>query len=270
MSRSFPENVCRILMIGNSFCMNYIDELYGMAKAVGVECRVTSVVAGACTLVQHWTWHESGEKRYQVFIRDAAGSRSLHDMGLDDCLALDEWDVISYQDGEYYYRLDGFESAKAHTEPYLGNLVAYVRGRFPAADHYFHQVWAYQVGYYRPEKSPFRVETQEAQAVMHRDLRALTLEACERHSLLRMPSGDAWLYARADSRVGDNLCLRDCEHESDLGGGRYLNACVWFETLFGESCVGNPYRPPYALDETRVTALQEAAHRAVREARGTP
>ncbi len=269
MEHASRETVRRILMIGNSFCMNYINELYGMAKTVGVECRITSVIAAACTLVKHWTWCEGGEKHYEVLIRDANGLRSLRDMGLDDCLALDEWDVISYQDGEYYYRLDGFEAARNHTEPYLGNLVAYVRGRFPEADHYFHQVWAYQVGYYRPEKSPFRVETDEAQAVMHRDLRALTLEACERHGLLRVPSGDAWVYARADSRVGDSLCLGDCEHESDLGGGRYLNACVWFEVLFGESCIGNRYRPSYALDETRVTALQEAAHKAVREASDT-
>ena len=103
---------------------------------------------------------------------------------------------------------------------------------------------------------------------MHRDLWALTLEACEAHGLGRIPGGDAWTLARADARVGDTLCLADCEHDGDLGGGQYLNACVWFETLFGRSCVGNSFRPAYALSEEKISALQSAAHRAVADAYG--
>ena len=75
---------------------------------------------------------------------------------------------ISYQDGEYYYRLEGFESARAHMEPYLGNPVDYVRGSFPRAVHLFHQVWAYQVGDDRPEKSPFRVPDAATQVAAAR------------------------------------------------------------------------------------------------------
>jgi hypothetical protein len=33
---------------------------------------------------------------------------------------------------------------------------------------------------------------------------------------------------------------------------------VWFEVLFGISCVGNTYRPDYPLAEERIAALQEA------------
>ena len=171
--------------------------------------------------------------------------------------------MISYQDGEYYYRLYGLDAAREHMEPYLGNLVGYVRGKFPQASHWFHQVWAYQVGYDRPAKSPFKVLDAEVQAIMHRDLRAMTREACEAHQLGMIPSGDAWALARADARVGDTLCAPDCEHDGEAEGGQYLNACVWFETLFGLSCLGNAYRPPYQLAEDRITALQEAAHRAV-------
>lgn len=262
------DGVRNILMIGNSFCQRYLHELYGMAEAVGIRCRITSVVAGACTLEQHWRWCRDGERHYLVITRDAEGYRTAEGLGLDDALALADWDAISYQDGEHYYRLEGLEAARAHTEPNLGNLVDYVRGRFPRASHWFHQVWAYQVGYDRPEKSPFKVPDAEAQAVMHRDLRTLTLEACEAHGLGRIPGGDAWALARADARVGDTLCISDCEHDGDVGGGQYLNACVWFETLFGRSCVGNAFRPAYELAEEKITVLQKAAHRAVAEAYG--
>ena len=261
--------VFKILMIGNSFCQFYIDELYGMARAADIECKIVSVIAGACTLQRHWTWYESNEKNYTMLIFDENGSSSVNDMGLDDCLAQDEWDVISYQDGEYYYRLGGLEDARKNTEPYLTNLVRYIRGRFPDAVHVFHHVWAYQTGYYRPQKSPFKVETCEAQNKMHEDLSSIALEACQRHGLFRIPSGDAWRIARQDVRVGDTLCMPDCEHDGELQGGQYLNACVWFETLFGRSCIENPFSPAYALPAEKITALREAAHRAVADVYGS-
>jgi len=258
-----PNKVFKILMIGNSFCQFYIDELYAMAHSVGIECKFVSVIAAACTLQQHWTWLVNQEKKYKVLTYDKNGASTVQEMGLGDCLGQEEWDVISYQDGEYYYRLGGLENARKNTEPYLENLVGYIRGKFPEAIHVFHHVWAYQTGYFRPEKSPFKVENAEVQNKMHDDLRLIALEVCKRHDLLRVPSGDAWKIARCDARVGDTLCMPDREHDGEAEGGQYLNACVWFETLFGTSCIGNGFRPAYALPEEKRMALQEAAHKAV-------
>ena len=250
----------KILMIGNSFCYMYRHVLYGLAKAAGIECRVCCATAPACTLEQHWTWHEKGEKRCDLTVVDASGESVRKGLGLDECLdAEDAWDGISLQDGEYYYRLYGFSEARAHMEPFLGNLAAYIRERFPAARLFFQQVWAYQVGYYRPNKSPFCVPDPGAQEIMHRDMRALAVEACQNHGLIRIPSGDAWAASRADPRIGDNLCMSDNEHDGELG--QYLNACVWFETLFGLSCIGNPFPTP--LPRETADALQTAAHQAV-------
>ena len=57
--------------------------------------------------------------------------------------------------------------------------------------------------------------------------------------------------------------MSDTSHDGDIGGGQYLNACVWFETLTGQSCVGNAFRPDYELSEEMITMLQNAAHIAV-------
>ena len=72
--------------------------------------------------------------------------------------------------------------------------------------------------------------------------------------------------------MGDVLCNRgaksDNYHDGEEGGGQYLNACVWFETLTGQSCIGNTWRPDtYELSESMIAALQQAAHRAVAESR---
>ena len=66
----------------------------------------------------------------------------------------------------------------------------------------------------------------------------------------------------------DSVTARDAYIYLDGAGGQYLNACVWFETLTGQSCIGNTWRPDtYELSESMIAALQQAAHRAVAESR---
>ena len=67
---------------------------------------------------------------------------------------------------------------------------------------------------------------------------------------------------------GEGDYLRD----GDVGGGQYLSACVWFETLTGRSCIGNTFRPVYKLEDKKyllseemIEVLQNAAHQAVKE-----
>jgi hypothetical protein len=57
-----------------------------------------------------------------------------------------------------------------------------------------------------------------------------------------------------------------------VGGGQYLNACVWFEVLTKQSCMGNPFVPSYycqddgktyTLTDKQLYALQKAATTAV-------
>ena len=69
--------------------------------------------------------------------------------------------------------------------------------------------------------------------------------------------------------IGDTLCNKnglrsgDNYHDGDTGGGQFLNACVWYEVITGESCLENEFVPMYGLEETKITAIKEAAHQAV-------
>ena len=47
------------------------------------------------------------------------------------------------------------------------------------------------------------------------------------------------------ARLASNNGAGDYNHDGDIGGGQYLNACVWFEVVTGESCIGNTYVPTY-------------------------
>ena len=79
------------------------------------------------------------------------------------------------------------------------------------------------------------------------------------------------------ARLAVNGGEGDYLHDGDVGGGQYLSACVWFETLTGRSCVGNPFRPVYKLkdkeyflSEELIEILQNAAHQAVQELPSNP
>ncbi len=262
------DDVMNILMIGNSFCYYYVEELYGIAKAAGVNMKVCNLYYSGCKLNQHWSWWKNDESNYHYFETDEDGRQKHEGYSLRRALARENWDVISFQQSSAMVRTD-LESAKNNSYKYLTDLLNYVKGQFPQSKYYFHHTWAYQVGY---DRSGFVVDTVEKQTTMANLCRDFALAVCEDYSMTRIPSGDAWQYARKDSRVGDNLCNRgsksDNYHDGEEGGGQYLNACVWFETLTGQSCIGNSYRPTnYTLSSAQINGLQEAAHRAVAESR---
>ncbi len=261
------DDVINVLMIGNSFCYYYVEELYGIAKAAGIEMKVCNVYYSGCSLKQHWTWWKMNESNYQYFETDGDGRRKIFDStNLLACLRRENWDVISFQRGSKDYP----SGKKEDTYRHLGDLLDYIKGQFPQSTYYFHHTWAYQVGY---DRNGVVMASAEQQAKSAAEKKVTSLEFCRDFNLIMIPSGDAWQYARQDSRIGDILCNRgaksDNYHEGEEGGGQYLNACVWFEVITGQSCLGNTWRPAnYKLSESMITGLQEAAHRAVAESRG--
>ena len=93
-----------------------------------------------------------------------------------------------------------------------------------------------------------------------------------------VPSGAAWSYARNGVEIdgttykieasSTGILTKDFFHDGEIPGGQYLNACVWYEVLTGNTCIGNTWRPSYALDESRALALQQIAHKAVADLYG--
>ena len=264
------DDVINVLMIGASSSYYYVEELHGIAKAAGVNMKVCNVYYSGCSLKQHWTWWKLNESHYQYFETDDNGRRKVLDpTNLNACLARENWDVISFQQAVQSSKGD-LEHAKNTHYKYLSDLYEYVKEQFPQSKFYWHQRWAYQVGY---DRNDLVIDSVEKQTEMARWYKEFAVAVCQDFPLTRVPTGDAWQYARQDERVGDVLCNRgsksDNYHDGDEGGGQYLNACVWFETVTGKSCIGNTWRPnSYQLSEEKITALQLAAQRAVAESKG--
>ena len=268
------DDTLNLLMIGNSGCYYFVEELYGLAEAAGIKMRVCNVYYSGCNLNQHWTWWKSGEANYTYYTTDENGRVPTEGCNLEYCLQQQNWDFISLQEsGTGKLRSLSVETFLNDRTQYLDDLYGYLREQFPMSKLYWQQNSAYQVGY----NMSFEVSGLEDQRKDTVNFRELAIAISQKYNVDWIPSGEASMIVRENGY--DNLCARlgkganhegDYYHNGDIGGGQYLTACVWFEMLTGQSCIGNSYRPVYTyqgqtfeLDEGFVVQLQEAAHQAV-------
>ena len=273
------DGIMNILLIGNSYSYYWCDELYGMLAAAGHEdAKVYNVYYSGCSFDKHWNWLVNRENNYQLFCNDKNGRKKEDGVGMTYCLSRQNWDVISFQQsGKYVYGTNGSEeNLRNSVAEHLPLLYKYVHDRYPEAKYYWLQSWVHEIG--EGSKGLATLEQQKAVTSWHRNV---AKEVCGKYGFVRVPCGDAWEAVRHDpmireggftltTRVQKGKQIDDLSHDGDMGGGQYLNACVWFETLTGQSCVGNSFRPEYVLDgkdvslsEQKITLLQNAAHEAV-------
>lgn len=248
------DDTLNILMIGSSFCYYYVEELYGMLTAAGIKAKVCNVYYSGCPLEKHWTWWKSGDANYEYYEMDENGRRKGGNNGLvnlDYCLAQANWDIISLQESTGKIFKIGAEAHLPASETYWKELIDYLMEQYPMSRHLWHQTWSNQVEY-GEEGKPMTPELQESQQT---EMENFAKGVCDYYKgeLERVPSGRAWqicrrkygydyLTCRLKSRNGEG----DGTHDGDIGGGQYLNACVWYEVITGKSCVGNSFVPTYS------------------------
>ncbi len=264
-----------VLFIGSSSCYYYIDELYGLYEAAGYKnVTLCNVYYSGCMLKQHWEWLRGGEAKYEFFITDSSGRRSAKNVDLKYCLKYKNWDHISLLQSTGVIYSQGEEAYRKTIFPYLKNLMEYLRQRFPEAQYYWQQGWTQELGK--------DLHTTEAQIAATGIYRRVAETAAADYNMTWAPLGEAWDLVRGNPIIyegGKNLTTRiflgkpdhdDLSHDGDVGGGQYLNACVWFEMLTGDSCLDNTFMPQYSfegkdlsLSEEKITLLKNAAHAAV-------
>ena len=276
------DGVIDVLMIGNSFCTYFTEELYALAAAAGVKMRVCNLYYGGCSLEQHYTWWQTDNAPYTFYNVDENGRVATKDVSLEWALAQGEWDILSIQEVSSRLRHISAEEGLAMTQTYRDALIPYLRDRFPSAQLYWHQTWAYQKGYNTSSYQCLDTETQKTYAARQE---AFSNAVCAEYGIPKVPSGVAWeiirdggydeMCDRLGKADGDDPHAGDYYHDGDIGGGQYLNACVWFEMITGQSVIGNTYVPTYTYggqtyglnSEITVVELQSAAHQAVTEYR---
>ena len=271
------DDTLNILMIGSSFCYYYVEELYGLLDAAGIQASVCNVYYSGCPLEKHWTWWKSGEAHYEYYETNGGGRVKTENVNLEWCLKQKNWDIISLQESTSKIYTPGAAVHLETTKQWRTELWGYLKEQFPMSRHLWHQPWASQVG---TNYNGYVMESFEQQQYNTDQIKEFAIAVCKELELERVNTGEAWQIVRKDYSY-DKLCARigkgenhegDCSHDGDWGGGQYLNACVWFEVITGESCVGNTYRPQYLADgvdlspsEELITMLQESAHKAVEQ-----
>ena len=256
------DGVLTVLVIGNSFGTAWNDELTGMLDAAGIKTKIYSVYYAGCKVKEHWEWLEQGQGNYRLRHHyQKGGWEDFENATLEFCLSKENWDVISLQQHFAGSQAASYDASLNACNPYVENLYGYLRHNFPKSKLVWHQTWAYEVGW---EGNGMAMDA-DYQLRCHENIRAISQLLASENGVPLIPAGDAWHIARTEYSYHD-MAKDDLYHDGEEGGGQYLNACVWFEALTGQSCIGNEWRPRYyEVSEEKLLQLQEIAHRAWEE-----
>ncbi len=284
------EELC-ILFVGNSYSAHWPDELTALLGAGGYEnSLVCNIYHSGATFDEHWTWFQNSENAESFRIHRPGRERVVwDDVGLEECLTYANWDIISFQQSNRF--VGSTERHRAAIEKGLTPLFGYIYAYFPQATYYWQQNWSHSAGkdgYSSTEKSDSLLKWHRQEALF----------ACETWNFINTPLGQAWALVKYDplfysfsgdcendnptkslhTRIYESSTYKgmitnaDLSHDGNIGGGQYLNGCVWYEMITHKSVVGNPFVSEYYHEESgktytftseQIAKLQNAAHEAV-------
>ena len=280
------DNALNVLFVSNSTCYYFTDELMGLLNAAGYEdVTLALTYYSGCPIQKHHQWLLEGASNYQFRVLDKDGLHVYEGYSLEGALQFCNWDVISFDNNARSFSSGDVQTSLAQAEPYFGDLYARIKEKLPQSRYFWHEVWANEIGY----KLAFEMKTVEQRTQVYNAKKGVMDIMAEKYGLEKVPTGDAWekvrdlplfrtpheAFPEAEqftlcSRLAKGAFKDDFTHDGDIGGGQYLNACVWFEVLTGSSCLGNAFRPAYdrngvdcSLTEEKIGILQKAAHEAV-------
>ena len=293
------DSALKILMVGNSFCYYYVEELYELLMErlpEGVkEVEIYNLYYSGCKLDQHFLWWMQKEANYDLYKVDATGR---HKMGgdkkwlLEDALAQGDWDYISLQGsvaGGSYTDPEKKESTRDSIAQMAKILLGHFHELYPKAQLLWHRTWFSEVG--RVLTSGY-VYTEEDGPAYDAGMQQVCDYMCSEfvkdkpYDLKMVNSGAAWTKARELNKTADllpygGLCARlgknsfgdmrensgDGYHDGDIGGAQLLNAYVWYMTITGDTDLTDfRYEPvytrkdqTYTLSKELIAMLKEAA-----------
>lgn len=275
------DGTLRILMVGNSFCYYYTEELYELLMENPPEgitaVEVYNLYYSGCSLTRHSDWWYGNKGEYDLFKVSANGRENLAPVKqwtLENALKVANWDYISLQgtaQGTSYMSGDPTENSlktAGLAEPLLNRF----HELHPQAQLLWHRTWFFEVGRvsgdytYKAEDGPRY--NAGIQAVC--DYMCNEFDKDKDYDLKMVNSGAAWTKARELNETRNllpegGLCARlgvvnlgtyplgqglanpgDGYHDGDIGGAQLLNAYVWYMTITGNTDLSHStYKPVY-------------------------
>jgi hypothetical protein len=234
----------QILSIGNSFSQDAQTYLYRMAKNM----FSVNLFIGGCSLETHFRNMMGDKNAYSLEI---CNLRTGFSMSIKEALLSRAWDVITIQQASpQSYKYDNYF-------PYVEELAAYVRKMCPRAKLYIHETWGYETGSEKIEKHGFRTMEEMSEKVF--ETYARVAEKIGADGII--PSGHGLL---ALHKAQDKPVHRDGSH-ADLGIGRYMLGCIWYETLTGKPAPENFSDFDVEVTPEEAALVREVAHKTVTE-----
>lgn len=231
-----------ILAIGNSFSLDANRYLHKIARNDEAELNVIGLYIGGCSLSMHYRNMISDACAYDL---DVNGELSGFSVSLKSALTNRDWDVITLQQVSQY--APHYETY----QPYLDELVSFVRKCSPKAKIYMHQTWAYEKdsrrllevgGYSTPDDMFADIEKSYKKAS----------EAIGADGII--PCGELM---QKLSKAGIDPIHRDTFH-AHYGVSRYAMALLWYAVLTGNDVSKNTYTDfdVPVTEEERQTAIK--------------
>lgn len=264
----------RILAIGNSFSDDGTEYVPALLEAAGIDnVIIARLYIGGCSLERHCKEYEENLNNYVYWkSTDNKWVKVNEKAGILEGLKDEPWDVITIQE------TSGHSGTYETYQEWIPRLIRIIRKEAvnPHATIAWHQTWAYASN---STHQMFALYGRD-QARMHAAIADCVSRAREEFNIpVVIPSGVAVALARetrlnnqdevpADSKVYQ--LTRDGYHLSRQHG-RYLAACVWFESLiepvFGISVKGNSCRlldTEYSIPKNDASLCQKLAVKAVK------
>lgn len=288
--KDFAEDgTLKILMVGNSFCYYYVEELYALLienLPAGINAvKIYNLYYSGCSLTRHFNWWMEGSGQYDLFKTDVTGRNKLDPAGewtLEDALNMEDWDYISLQGttANASYMNDDPAMLCKDMAPLATPLLERIHELHPGAQLLWHRTWYSEVG--RVATSGYIYTEEDGpkyDAGMQAVCEYMTGEFCEDkpYDMIMVNSGAAWTKARELNKTANllpygGLCARlgqtkfgdhrehagDGYHDGDIGGAQLLNAYVWYMTITGDRDLSDStYEPTYTRDGMTYTLTKE-------------
>ena len=282
-----------LLMMGNSYCYYYVEELYELLAEnmpAGInEVNIYNVYHSGASVEDNYNKWSTDTGYYTIFRTNKDGRVALTDQytaTIEQALAMEEdWDYIhlhgSINTGSNYSKAEEIGmhlKVAAMAEPLLDRF----HDLFPHAQLLWQRTWASEIGRSATWTEDY-AKNYDLGMQFVCDYMCNEWDKNKPYDLVMVNSGASWRKVRAAEGIDEllpfgGLCARlgydaygenlagytgptansgDGYHEGDIGGAQLLNAYSWYETLTGKDCRETVYRPVYTRDGVTYTLPEE-------------
>jgi hypothetical protein len=255
---SGPKSSAKVLTIGNSFADDSVRWLPAMAKAGGKQLVLFRANLNVHSLRQHVAYLATFEANplnpsgspYKV---PATADGIQKKISLREALQSDAWDVVTIQQLSQ-------ESPQYETfQPHAGKLIAYIEKHAPQARILIQETWAYSSDCprYQDPKTPHLKDPE----TMYQNLKAAYGQLSAESGLGMIRVGDAFHSVMTSP---DPIRLHGItkKGKGDIHAntnGQFLGAAMFYEAVFNDSVLNNPFVPSGMTPEV-AQRLREVAH----------